>query len=379
MQQVLLRLPIPTPWSNDIPIYGFGFMLVVALFVCTWLAGRRARKEGIAAEHVQDLAFYVVIAGIVGARVVFMVQYGQPWTHFLNFWEGGLVWYGALLGGVLGYLMGYVRVLRPHGISAWKLADVLAPSVALGLAFGRVGCLLNGCCYGGVAPPSFRALHFPVHSFAGGLHGSEARGLVTEGYQPVAGFTVTAESVGAGAPCVVAAVDASSAAARAGLRPGDVIVKADGRAMRDYAEVEQHLLSDPHWQQGKTDLTLTVRRAGQDVELPPYRPETLGLYPTQVYESVSMVLLFLLLTAYFPFRRHDGEVWLLFLTLYPVHRFLNEMLRNDTEPLADGLTLSQNGSLLILAVALALWVWVLSRPAQYHPFAEKKTPEPVAA
>jgi phosphatidylglycerol:prolipoprotein diacylglycerol transferase len=282
---------------------------------------------------------------------------------------------------VLGYLLAYVRVLRPHGISGWKLADVLAPSVALGLAFGRVGCLLNGCCYGGVACPDSPSLHFPVHSFAGGLHGSEAKGLVTGGYQPIAGFTVTPESLGARVPCVVAAVDASSAAARAGLRPGDQIVKADGDPIRDYAELSQYLKFDPHWQQGKTDLQLTVRRTGQDrdVELPSFRPETLGLYPTQVYESISMVLLALLLMAYFPFRRHDGEVWLLFLTLYPVHRFLNEMLRNDTEPLADGLTLSQNGSLVILAVALGLWAWVLSRPAQYHPFGEKKAPEPLAA
>src|SRR5207237_4015671 len=132
-------------------------------------------------------------------------------------------------------------------------------------------------------------------------------------------------------------------------------------------------------ERGQHDLRLTVKRDGQDVELPEFRPRTLGLYPTQVFESISMALLFLLLTAYFPLRRHDGEVFLLFLTLYPVHRFLNEMLRNDTEPLADGLTLSQNGSLVILAVAVALWVWVLSRPAQYHPFAEKKTPEPVGA
>jgi phosphatidylglycerol---prolipoprotein diacylglyceryl transferase len=372
MRQVLIRLPIPTPWSSNIPIYGFGFMLVVALFVCTWLAGRRARKEGIAKEHVYDVAFYLVLAGIVGARLVFMIQYGQPLESFYKFWEGGLVWYGALAGGAVGYLLAYYFVLRKHGISTWKLADIIAPSLALGLAFGRVGCLLNGCCYGGVACTGCPALHFPVHSFAGGLHSPEQKGLVTEGYQALAGFTVTPESLGARAPSVVAAVDASSAAARAGLQPGDVIVKADGTEMHSYAELEHYLRFDPHWQQGKTDLQLTVRRGGTTVNLPAFRPRTLGLYPTQVYESISMVLLFLLLTAYFPFRRHDGEVMLLFLTLYPLHRFLNEMLRNDTDPVAFGLTLSQNGSLLILAVALALWAWVLSRPAQYHPFAEKK-------
>jgi phosphatidylglycerol:prolipoprotein diacylglycerol transferase len=373
MRQVLFRLPIPTPWSSSIPIYGFGFMLVVALFVCGWLAARRARKEGIAKDVVYDVAFYLVLAGIVGARVVFMIQYHQPLASFYKFWEGGLVWYGALAGGAVGYLLAYFFVLRKHGVSTWKLADILAPSMALGLAFGRVGCLLNGCCYGGVACTDCPSLHFPVHSFAGGLHSGEDKGLVPEGYQALAGFTVTPESLSAKSPCVVGAVDASSAAARAGLRPGDVIVKADGEDIRSYAQLSQYLVFDPHWQQGKTDLRLTVRRGGQEVDLPAFRPQTLGLYPTQLNESISMVLLFLLLTAYFPFRRHDGEVLLLFLTLYPLHRFLNEMLRNDTDPVAFGLTLSENGSLLILAVALVAWVWVLTRPAQYHPFAEKKT------
>src|SRR5438477_9407795 len=112
MRQVLFRLPIPTPWSSDIPIFGFGAMLVIALFLCVWLAGRRAEKQGIAKETIQDMAVWVVIGGILGARVVFMIQYGQPLSHFLNFWEGGLVWYGGLLGGLIGYCCAYFAVLR---------------------------------------------------------------------------------------------------------------------------------------------------------------------------------------------------------------------------------------------------------------------------
>src|SRR5262249_24358853 len=107
MQQVLFHIPY-----IGLPIYGFGAMLVVALFLCTWLAGRRAEKEGVAKEHIQDLAFWIVIAGILGARVVFMIQFGVPWWKFLNVWEGGLVFYGALAGGVVGYLLGYRYILR---------------------------------------------------------------------------------------------------------------------------------------------------------------------------------------------------------------------------------------------------------------------------
>lgn len=383
MRQVLFRLPvpIPNPWANQIPIYGFGFMLVIAIFLCIWLAGRRAQKQGLTKEFIQDLAFWIIVGGIVGARVVFMVQYHQPIEHFFFFWEGGLVWYGALLGGVVGYFCAYYYYTKfgKLRLSTWKLGDVIAPALAVGLCLGRVGCLLNGCCYGGVACPDCASLHFPVHSFAGGIRNPERKGLVPEGYQAVAGFTLAADDLDPRRPPVVGAVDASSAAARAGLQAGDLILQADGRNLLTAGDLTRYLVYDTHWDHGPTDLQLTVRRHGQEVELPAFAPRTLGLYPTQVYESISMALLFLLLTAYYPFRRHDGEVFLLFLTLYPVHRFLNEMLRNDTDPVAFGLTLSQNGSLLILAVALVLWVWVLRKPVQYHPFAEKKAvPVPAA-
>jgi phosphatidylglycerol:prolipoprotein diacylglycerol transferase len=78
-----------------------------------------------------------------------------------------------------------------------------------------------------------------------------------------------------------------------------------------------------------------------------------------------MAMLFLLLTAYYPFRRRDGMVMVLFILGYSVHRFLNEMLRNDTNPVAFGMTLSQNGSILFLAVGLCLLAWLWRKPAQY--------------
>jgi phosphatidylglycerol:prolipoprotein diacylglycerol transferase len=363
MRQVLFRLPIPNPWGADIPIYGFGTMLVIALFLCTWLAGRRAKREGIGKELIQDLAFWVVIGGIIGARVVYMIQYHQPWQHFFFFWEGGLVWYGALLGGVVGYALGYRFVLRKQNVSTWKIADIIAPSLALGLALGRVGCLLNGCCYGNIAPTDSPAIYFPVHSFAGRI--AEERGPVSDGLQAVAGFTMSRDAKD---DRTVGAVDASFNAARvAGLQAGDVVVRADDTEIKDYPHLSTYLLNPQFWQNGKTDVKLTVLRDGQEKELPVFSPRTLGLHPTQVYETISMLLLFLLLLAYTPFRRHDGEVFLLFLLCYPIHRFLNEMLRNDTDPVAFGMTLSQNGSILILLVAVGLWIWVLRKPAQYHP------------
>ncbi len=124
--------------------------------------------------------------------------------------------------------------------------------------------------------------------------------------------------------------------------------------IRRYDVLWERLAMD--WPRGRQNLELTVRRPGEDedIKLPPFRPKTLGLHPTQLYETISMAILFLLLTAYYPFRRLDGQVMGLFLTLYAVHRFLNELLRNDTDPVAFGMTLSQNGSVLVLLLGLVL-------------------------
>src|SRR5262249_37620279 len=124
------------------------------------------------------------------------------------------------------------------------------------------------------------------------------------------------------------------------------------------------------WPRGRNDVQLTVERDGRKIDLPAISPRTLGLHPTQVYESISMILLMLVLLAYYGLRRRPGEVMVLFIFGYAVHRFLNEALRNDTDPISIGpwsthLTLSQNGSILffLLGCVLAWYLWIAGRPA----------------
>src|SRR5262245_4251226 len=113
MRQVLFRIPIRVfdwlpAWLPDyLPIYGFGMMLFVAFVVCTWLAGRRAKKQGVPKEVMQDLAIWLFVGGLVGARIVYMIQYGRPLSEFFMIWQGGIVFYGSVIGGVLGYLLAY--------------------------------------------------------------------------------------------------------------------------------------------------------------------------------------------------------------------------------------------------------------------------------
>jgi phosphatidylglycerol:prolipoprotein diacylglycerol transferase len=346
MRQVLFHDPF-----FGFPIYGFGVMLFITFLATTWTASRRAKQEGVAPEILQDMAMWVFIGRIIGARIVYMIQYGRPISEFFKIWEGGLVFYGSAIGGFAGYGLYYLLVIRKLGLSSWKLADIVAPTVAVGLFFGRIGCLLNGCCYGNVACAHCPAIHFFLSSPA-------RHTLVESGYQTAAGFTVKEVS----GPAVVGAVAHDSAAEANDLRPGDEIVAADDRVITSFKDLNDYLALQ--WPRGKNDLTLTVRRQGKEITLSPFVPRTLGLHPTQIYESISMVFLFLLLTAFYPFRRHDGEVMVLFMLGYAIHRFLNEMLRNDTDPVAFGMTLSQNGSILFFAAGLLMLAWIWRKPVQ---------------
>ena len=456
MHQVLIRIPLkpfawlPDWWPEQVPIFGYGMMLFVTFLVTTWVAGRRARREGMNPQHVQDLGIWIFGAGIIGARITFMIQYGVPVQDFFKIWEGGLVFYGSALGGVVGYALAYIFIIRRYGLSSWKIADAVAPAVAVGLCLGRVGCLLNGCCYGNVACPNCPAIHFPMSA-------PPRAELVQKGLQTAAGFAMTthldrppftvrrverrspADDAGlkvgdvitrvearldgqegepfipAGlrrylvakwpthgpapenvalrvtvrrenqavtlpwfslapaatpslldfgfttADCTVGEVNPDSPAYRTGLQTGDLIVRANDHPINSYDDLDTYLGKGEGWVLGDRELRLTVQHAGAQapVKLPAYEPRTLGLHPTQVYESISMALLLLLLLAFAPFKGRDGMAMVLFIFGYSIHRFLNEMLRNDTQPVAFNMTLSQNGSILvfILGVILLVWIW----------------------
>ena len=112
-----------------------------------------------------------------------------------------------------------------------------------------------------------------------------------------------------------------------------------------------------HWPRGQEELSLGVLRDGKEIELPPFIPRTVGLYPTQLYETVSMLLLILVLLAYYPFRRHDGQLLILCMLGYAVHRFINESIRIEPS-YALGLTLSQWGSVVIFVAAVGIEIYL---------------------
>lgn len=125
-------------------------MIAIAFLMGLWTATARARRENISGERIADVVLWLMVGSILGARTVYVTTYwreefaGQPISEIFAVWHGGLVYYGGLIGGIIAGTV-YIRWKR---MPFWKTADVLAPSIALGSFFGRIGCLLNGCCYG---------------------------------------------------------------------------------------------------------------------------------------------------------------------------------------------------------------------------------------
>jgi phosphatidylglycerol:prolipoprotein diacylglycerol transferase len=122
-------------------------MLAVSFLLGIWLAGRRAKRYGIDPQKVLDLSVLIILAAVVGSRLLYVVfhldQYRNPLDVFA-LWQGGATFYG---GFILAMAASYWWVQR-NGISFLTIADVMAPSIALGLVFTRIGCFLSGCCYG---------------------------------------------------------------------------------------------------------------------------------------------------------------------------------------------------------------------------------------
>jgi phosphatidylglycerol:prolipoprotein diacylglycerol transferase len=148
------------------PIRSYGVMIALSFAIGIWLAVRRGRSRGVDPGRITDLSIVILIASIVGARILYILPY---WDEFaahplrvFEIWRGGLTMYGGLAGAFLASAL-YMRAKR---MPFWKVADIVSPSVALGLALTRLGCFLNGCCFG-VPTSSGWGVRFPPHSAAG--------------------------------------------------------------------------------------------------------------------------------------------------------------------------------------------------------------------
>jgi phosphatidylglycerol:prolipoprotein diacylglycerol transferase len=153
MHPVLLKVPFPEFTLGPLhfgpfTLHTYGVLLAVAFLAGLWVVSRQAKRAGLDANRITDMAVWVLIAGLVGAKLLLVVV---DWTYFgrnpreiLSILQSGGVFYGGLIGGIL--VAGWYA--RRHHLPGWQTADVLAPGVILGQAIGRLGCFAAGCCWG---------------------------------------------------------------------------------------------------------------------------------------------------------------------------------------------------------------------------------------
>jgi phosphatidylglycerol---prolipoprotein diacylglyceryl transferase len=329
------------------PLHSYGLMLVIGFYSAYFLSRWTSKREGIDPNKMVDLLLIAAVLGIVGARVLYVIQYSDRIHGLMDaiaIWKGGLIFYGGLIAATIGLLIYITKQKLP----VWRVADAAAPAIMLGLAIGRVGCLLNGCCWGGVCDESYAlAVRFPrlVNSTAsGGCRAPNVRsdGLIRDGKW------------------------------HAAVKSGPM-----GLTSRD--AIKRYVIDQDHPDTWRDTSLSWYRSVGDDVEqitgshaflqhlvqhpdkIGPDDTTSLPVHPTQVYSTCLALTICVILLLWRRWRRRPAEVFALMGCLYGVARFLVEGLRNDTNPVLGPLTLGQATSLPIFAAGLIAFIWCRTR------------------
>jgi phosphatidylglycerol---prolipoprotein diacylglyceryl transferase len=129
-------------------VYTYGVLLAASYLLGLWMAMRRAKKRGLDANRVLDLGIYIIIAALIGAKLLLFIvdfeQYARQPAEIWSLLRSGGVFYGGL---ILAVAVAFRYILK-HGMPLWTTCDVFAPGIALGHVTGRLGCFAAGCCYG---------------------------------------------------------------------------------------------------------------------------------------------------------------------------------------------------------------------------------------
>ncbi|MDH3197454.1 MAG: prolipoprotein diacylglyceryl transferase [Candidatus Krumholzibacteria bacterium] len=169
---------------GPLQIRSYGFMLALSFLAGMYLAARRAKRAGVEPQHILDLSVYIILAAVVGSRLLYVVfhldEFSSP-VEFFALWRGGATFYGGMLAAML---VSYAFLARKR-LSFLRVADITAPSVALGVAITRVGCFMSGCCYGKPTTLAW-GVTFPPDSAAGqsAAEAAHALGLTTVALHP---------------------------------------------------------------------------------------------------------------------------------------------------------------------------------------------------
>ncbi len=327
-------------------IRGYGVMLLSGVVAAVSLALVRARRYGIGEEVILAIAPWAVVGGIIGARLFYVIEYREQFLtadpiltlrKVANFTEGGLVVYGSFIGGFAAAAT-YVFY---KGLPLLRLGDVIIPTLFIGLALGRIGCLMNGCCYGGPCEDTWTALRFPNSSpvFQDQLESGQLVGIQLNNDRS------RVESVWPNSP-----------AAERGIQSGDTVTQLGPVRSIELANPARPLEEAPY---GLIALVNGKEHYWSAADLPAVADP---VKPTQILGAIGGLFLCVTLCIASRFSRRDGVVMLGGFAGYAVMRFGMEMLRND-EPGQFGteLTIAQWVSIVVLILSLSGLIWLFAR------------------
>jgi len=380
-------------------VRGYGFFMLLAIVTGLSVAWLRCRQTGFNIEVIFSLSFWMIICGIIGARIFYLVQKNseQPIQslaelpmQLIDMTEGGLVVYGAVIGGVLALLV-FVSLKK---LPLMRIADIIAPGMAIGLAIGRLGCLMNGCCFGGTCTVDAIGIQFPPGSppYLRQLETGLLLGLDTSAAfdHPEKIFkeidTNGDKSVDRKEFETWKATqdDFQYEFDQLRFRPADSLTDNDFTDARVVESIEEGSLAEPLGiEKGELiavlgiwgdmiraikngdDIPENIERRHRDIvisrpanvsniiSIDSFPDRGIQVHPTQIYSAINATLIFLFLWFYFPFRKGHGEVFAWMLILYAVTRFCLESIRIDELPFIGPFTISQTISIGVLVLGVA--------------------------
>ncbi len=389
----------------DHPIKSYGAMLTLGFLTGVWLSMRRAERMKADPDIILNIGFICLLCGVAGARLFYVLHYWEssfanqsnPFFAALNCTSGGLEYYGGLIGAIVGTIV-YVAVKR---VSLRMYVDILAPAAAWGLAFGRMGCLLNGCCWGGICVDAHGhqtvpwGIRFPHHSPAQ-MRQWENRQLTLPAelivshpdrlwpsVLPHEALNMPAEMRDARLAEARAAEKAYVALRQDEAADPGAIEAAKARLERAMQQVSKrglgqlaYALKWPSRDSDEPGATMTV--ADLTALAGKYRSQY--VHPAQVYGIINALLLSWLLLEVLYRRKRHGVVFALLCTIYPITRMILEVVRVDNPHDSAGLTISQAVSVGMFLFGLGMLLYLRRLPEQ-SPLAvpyEPPTEEPPA-
>lgn len=146
---------------GPLTVHTYGFMMALGVACAIWFMYVQAKKQSLNASKMVDMVFYTIIIALLGAKAVLLVSNFSYYTsnpgELLSLARSGGVFQGGLAAGIIFALF----YMRKHKLPTWKTGDIIVPALALGHAFGRIGCFCAGCCYG---RPAASALGVEFHN-----------------------------------------------------------------------------------------------------------------------------------------------------------------------------------------------------------------------